>query len=367
MRRLFPLLVVTGLAFGLLVTPGRSLAQTGGGGAYSLQEGERNLKFTAVPIPNYSDVLGPSLGVVGMAYYKMDRDDDALPPSSSGLFGFYSQNNSWVGMAFQKFHFPGDLWRATAAVGSASVKYQFNPAGLAPGAPDIFVDYTTVSNFLFLKGARAVRRPAYLGLEAIAWSAQVSLEPDLVDVPNEHYRALGGNGEWDRRDHVMYPTAGFNAEARFDLYNGAFGSDRDFRKLIVKLSGYTTLGDSTRVLAGRILTESAFGDVPFSGQAIVSGNQNLRGYTSGSHRGDQLLTAEAEYRWTFQGRWGLAAFAGFGFVGPDWSVFSTADILPAAGLGLRYRLIETYKINARVDYGWGQDDQALFISIGEAY
>ena len=30
----------------------------GGAGTYALEEGERNLKFAAIPIPGYSDVLG---------------------------------------------------------------------------------------------------------------------------------------------------------------------------------------------------------------------------------------------------------------------------------------------------------------------
>ena len=33
----------------------------------------------------------------------------------------------------------------------------------------------------------------------------------------------------------------------------------------------------------------------------------------------------------------------------------------------RFMLIEAYRINARVDYGWGKDDHALYFSIGEAF
>jgi len=339
----------------------------GGAGAYALEEGEKNLKFAAIPIPNYSDVLGFSLGVIGMAYYKMDRNDDDLPPSSTGIVGFYSENKSWVGMAFQRFHLDQDKWRATAALGTSSFKYQFNPSAAGPGFPDIFLDYNTVSDFLYLKGSRRTWGKLYLGAEILAWTAKVSIEPDLADIPNEFYSSLGATGEWDGRDHIMYPTSGTNTTVRYDVYDEALGSDRDFRKLVVKISGYTTLGDTTGVLAGRILTESAFGDVPFSGQAILNGNQNLRGYANGRHRGNQLLTLETEYRWNFYGKWGAVGFAGVGFISENWSNFSTGDALPASGFGLRFRMIETYKINARVDYAWGKHDQGIYISIGEAF
>ncbi|MEN8006791.1 MAG: BamA/TamA family outer membrane protein [Candidatus Krumholzibacteriota bacterium] len=352
--------------------PGPAAAQIGGGsggssGAYALEEGERNLKFAAVPIPGYSEVLGFSLGVIGMAYYKMDRHDDDLPPSSTGIFGFYSENNSWIGMAFQTFHLDRDNWRATAAFGTGSIKYQFNPSSAGPGFPDLFLDYTTVSDFLFLKGSRRTWEKLYLGAEALVWSAKVGIDPGLIELPDEFYSSLGMNAEWDGRDHIMYPTSGTDINVRFDVYDDALGSDRDFRKLKITVSGYTTLGDSTRVLAGRLFSDSAFGDVPFSGQAIVSGKKNLRGYANGRYRGDKLLTLETEYRWNFWKRWGAVGFAGVGFVGGDWSDFSIGDTLPGAGIGLRFRMIESFRINARIDYGWGKNDQALYIGLGEAY
>ena len=30
-------------------------------------------------------------------------------------------------------------------------------------------------------------------------------------------------------------------------------------------------------------------------------------------------------------------------------------------------MIETYRINARIDYGWGKHDQAVYFAIAEAY
>ena len=359
------LALLTGLACGAAAQV--DVGGSGGGGAYALEEGEKNLKFAGIPIPGYSEVLGANLGLVVMGYYKMDRNDPDLPPSSTGVFGFYSANNSWMGAAFQKFHLDEDKWRATAAFGTGSIKYQFNPAASGPGFPDVFMDYTTATNFVFAQGSRRTWGKLYLGLAAVSWSAQVTLEPALVEVPDERYTGPGGLAEWDRRDHIMYPTRGFVAEARYLVFDETFGSDRDFQRLKMTLSGYKSLGDSTRVLAGRILDVAGFGDVPFSAQAIVSGNQNLRGYANGRHRADQLLTVEAEYRWNFHGRWGAVAFAGAGWSADSVSQMSLGDTLPGVGLGVRFRIIETYRINARVDYGWGKDDQAVYIAIGEHF
>jgi hypothetical protein len=354
----------------LVIFSGNATAQMGmggGNGAYALEEGERNLKFAGIPIPGYSEVLGWNIALVAMAYYKMDRYDDNLPPSATGIFGFYSENQSWMGGIFQKFHLDQDNWRITGAFGTGSIKYQFNPAGIDPGFPDIFLDYSQALNFLFAQGSRRVKGHLYLGLGAMSWAAKVGIEPDLAELPDERYTGPGLVGEWDRRDHTMYPTDGFLIDGRYMIFREAFGSDRDFQRLRWSMSDYVEAGDTNQVLAGRFLHQGAFGDVPFSAQSILSGNQNLRGYANGRYRGNQLITLETEYRWMFHRRWGAVAFAGIGWVADKISDMALNDTLPGAGIGIRYRIIETYKINARIDYGWGQDDQALYVSIGEHF
>jgi hypothetical protein len=355
---------VLALVLGLVAGAG---AQVGADGTYALEDGERNLKFAGIPVPGYSDVLGFNLGLVGMAYYKMDRHDDELPPSMTGLFGFYSENNSWIGAAFQKFHLDGDRWRTTAAFGTGSFKYQFNPSSAGPGLPDIFLDYSTATKFVFAQGSRRVWSDLFLGLGVLSWAAQVSVEPELAEFEEERYTGPGVVGEWDRRDHIMYPTEGYAVDGRFLVYTDALGSDREFQTLGLSLTGYRDVGDSTRVVAGRFMSETGYGDVPFSAQNILSGHRNLRGYSNGRHRGDQLMVVEAEYRWMFHRRWGAVVFGGLGWVADEVAHYSLDGTLPAAGLGVRFRIIETYRINARIDYGWGDHDQAVYFAIGEAY
>ena len=356
------------LAVFLSSSPARAvIGNATGGGTYHLDENARNLKFAGIPIPGYSDVLGLNLGVVAMVYYKTDRNDDYLPPSFTGVFGFYSQNNSWVGSVFQRFHLDRDNWRLTGAFGTGSIKYQFNPAAVGPGFPDVFIDYTTATGFLFLEGSRRIWRTLYLGLILTSWSAQVTLEPDLLETESERFNGPGVTGEWDNREHVMNPRKGYHVQARYLVYRDAFGSDRDFEMLRWSAAAYTTLGDTTRVLAARVLQSAAFGDVPFSAQSVVNGNQNLRGYSNGRYRGNQLVSVEAEYRWNFYRRWGAVIFAGVGWCADAMAKMSMKDTLPSGGLGARFLLIKDYRINARIDYGWGKGDQALYFSIGEAF
>ncbi len=369
-RRLLPAAVLLAAIF----AAGSARAQLGmGGGAgggqgsYILEEGERNLKFAGIPVPGYSEVLGANLGLVGMAFYKMDRDDETLPPSSTGIFGFYSENNSWIGAAFQQFYLDGDRWRLMAAGGTGSVKYQFDPASVGPGFPDGFIDYTTATGFLFLQGQRQTWNDLYLGLAAVSWSAEVSADADVPSTSAERYTGPGVVADWDKRNDVMTPTDGYAVSGRMIFYDDSFGSDANFQALSLAVSSYRELSGPERVLAGRFMYESAYGDVPFSAETIVNGNRNLRGYANGSHRADQLLMVETEYRWNFYHRWGAVVFAGLAWSADEVSQMTLADTLPGSGIGLRFRMIDAYRINARIDYGWGKDDQAVYFSIGEAY
>jgi hypothetical protein len=51
------------------------------------------------------------------------------------------------------------------------VKYQFNPASLAPGLPDVFIDYTTATDFVASAASRRVWDRLYAGVGALTWSA----------------------------------------------------------------------------------------------------------------------------------------------------------------------------------------------------
>ena len=337
-------------------------------GNYTLEEGERNLKFAAIPIPNYNPVMGWGLGLLGAVYYKIDREDHLCPPSTSGVFGFYSSNESWAGAVFQKVHYDEDKWRGTLAAARASVNFQFHTNNFFPRFPGRFVDYNSDGDYVLLQGSRRTWGTLYLGLTYKYRFSRLSIGdgsvlPDELRTRREKFNGMGPQMEWDRRDG---PTTGTLIEVAAMFNRDVFGSDRDYNRYDVSLSGYTTLGDSTRVLAGLVVAQVATGDVPFDDQAVL-GYDNMRGYTNGEHRGDQVYALEGEFRWNFYRRLGLAAFGGVGWAVDKFSEFSLSDALPAAGFGLRFMMVPEYRINVRVDYARGKDDEGFYFMIGEAF
>jgi len=59
--------------------------------------------------------------------------------------------------------------------------------------------------------------------------------------------------------------------------------------------------------------------------------------------------------------------AGIGSVAPKIDEFKIDDILPSAGFGLRFLASEDYRVNVGIDYAFGEDSEALYFRIGEAF
>ncbi len=63
----------------------------------------------------------------------------------------------------------------------------------------------------------------------------------------------------------------------------------------------------------------------------------------------------------------MVAFAGIGQVAPSLKEFTSDNLLPSAGLGLRFRASEEERVNLSIDFAVGQDSDAWYFRIGEAF
>ena len=74
-----------------------------------------------------------------------------------------------------------------------------------------------------------------------------------------------------------------------------------------------------------------------------------------------------ELRWQYQKKWGAVAFAGSGCYKNAFSNIRERDAIPSYGVGLRYIVLESQRINIRLDYGRSVDSDAVYLSVGEAF
>jgi hypothetical protein len=80
-----------------------------------------------------------------------------------------------------------------------------------------------------------------------------------------------------------------------------------------------------------------------------------------------MTTAQAELRFHSAGRFGATMFGGFGQVAPSAGDLTSAEVLPAGGLGIRYRLTREFPMHMRFDYAWGKNGNLFYFSVAEAF
>jgi outer membrane protein assembly factor BamA len=324
--------------------------------------------IAAIPMINYNRTQGVVVGALVSGFYKINKNDTISPSSTIGLMGMYTQEKSHLLFAFSRLYFAEDRWRIAVATGSTDINFQFyleDPA-LSGGN---FYDYSTKMKLVMLQLQRNVFRRIYIGPSAAFINSTTAFNfPDTSgedSVMQSNLNNVGYIISNDTRDHVQYPTRGMFLNFKNHFYRSWAGSDYEFERYLVTYNQFFKL-DEKQILAVRASLNIAAGDVPFEGQSVV-GSDDIRGYSQGKYRNDQVYAVQAEYRWSFYKRWGLVAFAGVASAVAKLSEIPSSDILPGVGAGLRFRMLPAEKINIGVDYGVGKDDYSITFRIGEAF
>ena len=97
------------------------------------------------------------------------------------------------------------------------------------------------------------------------------------------------------------------------------------------------------------------------------GMDDLRGYSNGKFRANQVYDLQSEYRHWLSDKWGYVAFGGIATAIDKASELSFEKLLPAAGVGVRFMAIPSSKISVGIDVAAGKDDWGVYFRIGEAF
>ena len=83
--------------------------------------------------------------------------------------------------------------------------------------------------------------------------------------------------------------------------------------------------------------------------------------------GNQSITGQFEARWRVSNRWGFVGFAGAGHVGDSFSAQGDSERVPSYGAGIRVMVLDSKRINLRLDYARSNDSDAWYFGAGEAF
>jgi outer membrane protein assembly factor BamA len=327
--------------------------------------------IAAIPMINYNRTQGIILGAIVSNFFKINEKDSISPSSNFGIAGIYTEQKSYAAFLYSQLFFAEDRWRIRVAAGSMDINFQFYLEDPVTSTGN-FSDYSTKANVVVLQVQRNIFKHIYFGPTGSFINATTTFSfPGISGQDSVNKSILNNIGyiiSNDTRDHVQYPTRGMFLNFKNQFYRSWIGSDYEFVRYVVTYNQFFKLSktDDRHVLVGRATVNIATGNVPFEGQTVVGGD-DIRGYSQGKYRNDQVYTLQAEYRLNFYRKWGLVAFAGIATAVAKFSDIPDSQLLPWIGAGLRYRMLPSEKVNIGVDAGVGRGDYSITFRIAEAF
>lgn len=331
--------------------------------------------FFAVPIPRVDPALGN--GLVGAAAYifKLDRDDAESPPSVIGAGAMWMDSGSWGGGLGGKFYIRQDRFRLLAGLAYADLRYDLFVTP-ADGGSEMRIPLNQEGYGGTAHAQFRIAKDSYLGVRGQLGKLGTALRgEDFPQLPSSiedeigfviQANSLGPTFALDTRDNAYYPRVGVALDASIDVYFEAIDSEESFSSYAVNYRQYMTVREHD-VLAWQAYLCATGGDPPFFLECQVGPNSLLRGYSFGKYRGAAMLATQAEYRWQLRPRWIVAMFAGAAQVAEKFDAFELDENLYAGGVGLRFVVEPKNGVTLRVDYAVGDDGDAVYVSVGEAF
>ncbi len=333
---------------------------------------EKKVNFAIIPIVSYNNSFGAQLGLMSNMYYNVRKKDTISPASVVGIMGTYFLNSTYFAGIFAKNYFNEDKWRTNIMFFNGNIEFQTYinyPEIILPFVNEdgVFLDYNTKFNFLLLEAQRKVFQNFYFGLRVSYSYVTTEFETKLIPIPKqkEDLFGVGGIINYDNRDNVLNPKKGMNAKISTFSFLEALGSTSQYHNIEIQANKYFPLTKKSLIMA-RFYSVISVGDVPFSGQNIV-GRDDLRGYSNGKYRANQVYNIQTEYRWNFYKKWGLVAFGGLAVATDNLKADNYSGVLPAVGTGIRFMAIPSRGINVGMDVALGKEDWGLYFRIGEVF
>lgn len=322
--------------------------------------------FLVVPIPLSNPTLGTGL-ILGAGYFYPQTVEQkaAQPASVTGAAGMYTSNDSYALGIGQASYWNEDKWRFKGGAGYADLKLTL----LAPsgGASAQEADWDVEGGFFTAQISRNVGGDWYAGIFGqfvdIDQSFSFDISSSTFAVPSEiRSSGLGLNLSFDSRDMPSNAYTGRYFQLSGLFNSQSLGSDQDYQAYSMSYRAYHLLKPKF-VLAWEVAGCDREGSAPLWDACRI----DLRGFSTTDYMGKSSAYGQAEARLKLSKHWGVVAFAGAGQITSSFTGLSNQDWVPSYGFGLRFMVMQSQRINMRLDYGWSTDSDAVYLAVGEAF
>jgi hypothetical protein len=334
-------------------------------------------KFLPLPIFVTEPAIGQGIGAT-LIYFHHDDDEvkpkfttgqdisktserSKPPPVATGIFAFYTNNDTAAVGVGHSNTFADDRFRLRAAAVEARINSDFYIGDKAVG-------FQLEGNLLFadLK-TRMGDSGAFFGLSMSYADADNNYDENQVDdvtlVDFDFIDAgLAASIIYDTRDNTIMPAEGYLFELTRWRYDETMGGDFDYDSTRLRGLWFNKLGEDY-VLGVRIDATRANGDVPFFAAPYV----RLRGIPALRYQGEVAGALELEARRHLGDRWSVSLFGGVGSVKVGEEQTESRDDIRTIGIGARYLALREEDAWIGLDLARGPEDVAWYIQIGSPW
>jgi hypothetical protein len=170
----------------------------------------------------------------------------------------------------------------------------------------------------------------------------------------------------DTRDHANNPWFGHYVAATVQVARALLPGGHDFQKVALDVRGFAS-PFHRHILAGRVLYQQAFGDVPFYFLPEFGGDTLGRGYLPFRFRDRTSIIAQFEYRFPVRSFISGAAFLDMGQFRSAPGEFTWAGFHPAFGFGPRFSLGANESSMLGIDVGFTPEGWNLVLHNGQVF
>jgi outer membrane protein assembly factor BamA len=328
-----------------------------------------------LPLVTKSIETNWSFGLASISTFKISKKDTVSRTSNVEAIAIYSLKKQFVAVINGNQYFKNEKLILTEQISYSSFPDKF--WGIGNKTPSKAEEsYSFQQYFIYAHLMRNLGNKLFIGglaefqnVMQLKYQQGGLFDKDNVAGRNGYRSAgLGVSLTYDKRNHAFAPNKGTFAQVFFTEYNQLFGSSYSFSTLVVDIRKYLPIG-KTQVLALQTYSLNNIGnEIPIRNLASLGGANSMRGYYNGRFRDHDLLVFQSEYRMHIWKRFGLAAFAGLGSVANNVNEYSFKNIKYSFGGGLRFALNKSERLNLRIDYGIGSNNnKGLYFQIGEAF
>lgn len=341
----------------------------------------RKASFMPIPALGYSQETGFEFGVGALYSFYVDRKDSTNRSSNFSGNASYStkktynvalRGDAWT--KHNKYHLIGELR-------FRKIPFDFYGIGneTAESDADKIVQQMIKVAFdvekTFIKSAYT---GVSIGFENYQYSDKVSggiydTSTLMRDRDGGNVLYLGVSQSYDTRNSNNYPTKGFFGRVSFQYAPNLFGGENLTGGLLkVNLRNFWPVADKLVFGLNGVYNSIRGRNIPFYLLPQLGSDELMRGYYTGRYRDENLLVSQAELRYRFSNRFGLAGFIGTGKVFANGNL-SFSGFKPNYGFGGRYFFDPAKGLSVRLDYGVGEKKKderrqsGFYISLAEAF